>query len=90
VEILLYRQHSRSLQGAWSMINQVQLFLLLPLLIDSLSNDVAHFIYGMDKFSLSFNFIPFQNLPIFGNLIENFNFEQDDINLKNIGVKSES
>jgi hypothetical protein len=31
-------------QGAWSMINQIQLFLILPILMKSMSNDVKNFI----------------------------------------------
>jgi hypothetical protein len=34
-----------SFQGIWSMINQIQLILLLPILVDFMPNYVCHFIY---------------------------------------------
>jgi hypothetical protein len=75
-------------QGAWSMINQIQLFLLLPILVDSMPNDVSNFIYGMEKFSFSFNFIPYKDLSFIQNVFELVYFEQDNIDLEKIGIES--
>jgi hypothetical protein len=44
----------------------------------------------MEKFSLSFNFIPYKDLPVFKDMFELVDFEQDSEALKNIGIESKS
>jgi hypothetical protein len=51
-----------STQSTWSMVNQLQLFLLLPFVPDYMPSKVSEFIFGMKKFMLSFNFIPINKI----------------------------
>jgi hypothetical protein len=79
-----------SFQSAWSMVNQIQLLLLLPMLVNSLPIDVKHFIYGMEILLFSFNSIPLKDIPGVYNVLELLNFEHDVEALKELGAESES
>ena len=45
-------------QGAWAMINQLQLLIMMPLIIDNFNEEVKNYVLGMDMALLSFDFIP--------------------------------
>jgi hypothetical protein len=66
-----------SFQGVWTSINQIKLFLLLPILVDSIPVDVAYFIYGLDILLFSFDFIPLKDIPIIYDIADLFYFQQD-------------
>jgi hypothetical protein len=77
-------------QAAWCMVNQIQLILLLPVLVDYMPNSLAYFIYGMENFSFSFNFIPIKSIYGIKELLNLLSYEQSNSSLKNIGLESES
>jgi hypothetical protein len=72
------------------MMNVIQLILLLPVLVDYMPDNVSHFIFGLDYFSLSFNFIPLTKIQGIKNIIEYISDEQEDLMLQQIGVEYES
>jgi hypothetical protein len=77
-------------QAAWIMMNQIQLLLLLPILVDYMHHDVANFIFGMENFSFSLNFIPVKKIKEVKQMFEAISFEQENQGLKNIGLEYET
>lgn len=55
-------------QGAFSIVNQFQLLILIPLAGTYLPEDVIAFITGMDFTMFSFDFIPFEDIPMIHSL----------------------
>jgi hypothetical protein len=81
---------SSSPQGAFSMINQFQMLLLLPLIGAHIPFDIVQIIIGMDFTLFSFNFIPFAKTPgitVFASVLD---AEQRNEYLETIGLESES
>ena len=77
-------------QGAFSMINQFQLLLLLPMIPKYLPSDALLFIMGMDFTMFSFDFIPFDRLPMVSSISEWLDYDQDEQYLTGIGMRSGS
>ena len=65
-------------QGAWSMVNQFQILMLMPLTDSYFPSDIVLFLTGMEFSLFSFNFIPFQNFPFVNDFLNLFHFEQPD------------
>ena len=79
-----------SFSSLWSMINQLQLFLLLLLTGVYFPKDVIDVIIG-SKFALfTINYIPFQNLSLSTFIIGKINFSQSFGTLQRIGFDSGS
>lgn len=77
-------------QGAFSMINQFQLILLLPMINDNLPENIVRIISGMSFTLLSFDFIPLDKLPIYNDLKRIFGYSQHDEYMSDLGMKSGS
>jgi hypothetical protein len=77
-------------QGAFSMINQFQMLLLLPLIGAYIPLEVIYFIVGMDFALFSFDFIPYTEAPGISHLALFLNVDQRNEYLQTIGFKSES
>ena len=52
--------------------------------------DIKDYILGMEFMSFSFNFIPFDKIPILNSVIEWVDSQQEDNDLKDIGANSNS
>ncbi|CAI2387858.1 unnamed protein product [Moneuplotes crassus] len=76
--------------GIFSMVNQFQLYILLPLLPPYFPAKVGDFILGMDFSAMSFNFIPTYELPVIKDTQTIISDPQDDSYLEEIGLKSRS
>jgi hypothetical protein len=79
-----------SSQGLWSMINQFQMYLLVPIIGADIADDVLEFLEGMEFALFSFSFIPFEKILFLEAPIENFEFPQDNNYLDSIGLESVS
>ena len=77
-------------QGAFSMINQFQMLILIPMIGSYIPNDVVVFITGMDFALLSFDFIPFEKIPLIGYIFEIFAYSQRFDYFSDIGLRSGS
>ena len=77
-------------QGAFSMINQFQLFILLPLIGAYLPFTVITSITGMSIAMFSFSFIPFDKIPLINTLFNVFDYDQSDDYFDDIGLTSGS
>jgi hypothetical protein len=77
-------------QAAFSMINQFQMLLLLPLIGAYIPLEIIHFIVGMDFALFSFDFIPFTEAPGISHLASFLNVGQRNEYLETIGLESES
>jgi hypothetical protein len=76
--------------GAFSMINQFQLFILLPMIGIYISESVIKVITGMSIAMFSFSFIPFDKIPMINTLFNVFDYDQSDDYFDNIGLTSGS
>ena len=76
-----------STTGFFSMVNQFQMFLLLPLLGGFIHERVLHFIKNMEFVSFSFSFIPINKVPILNYIIKIFPDEQESLYLKELGFE---
>lgn len=72
-------------QSAFSMVNQFQLILLIPLITKYLPTDILLFILGMDFTMLSFDFIPIADIPFVNGFISKFDFDQKNAYYQEIG-----
>jgi hypothetical protein len=77
-------------QGAFSIINQFQLFILLPLIGAYLPFTVINSITGMSIAMFSFSFIPFDEIPMINTLFNVFDYDQSDDYFDTIGLTSGS
>lgn len=77
-------------QGAFSIINQFQMTLLIPMIDDYLPADVEKFILGMSFTLFSLDFIPIENIPIVAEIREALDYDQDNSYMKDLGMKSGS
>ena len=79
--------NSSSPQGSFSMLNAVQLILLLPLIGAHLPFDVLAFIVGMDFAFLNVDVFSFNKSEVSHKLLSYFEFEQDNSYLYLIGLE---
>ena len=79
-----------SSQGSFSLLNLLQLFILLPMIGKYLPPKIIAFILGMDFSLFSFDFIPFEDIPFAQSINKFFSFSQKDKYLNEIGLKSGS
>jgi len=79
-----------SISGAFSVFNQFQLFILLPLIPEHFPEKVANYILGLDFAMFSFDFIPHKDIPFFETLTSWIEFPQSDGYLNEIGMNSGS
>jgi hypothetical protein len=77
-------------QGAFSMINQFQLFILLPMIGTYIPESVIKVITGMSFVMFSFSFIPFDEIPMINTLFNVFDYDQSDDYFDTIGLTSGS
>jgi hypothetical protein len=77
-------------QGAFSMLNHIQLFILLPMIGAYLPKTVIDLITGMSFAMFSFSFIPFEKIPMIDSLFNVFDYDQSDDYFDNIGLTSGS
>jgi cysteine-rich repeat protein len=83
--------NNSSISGSFSMLNAVQLILLLPLIGAYLPDDVLSFIRGMDFSLMNFDIFDFYDSKNIDNQFGiNFDFEQADPYLYLIGLESGS
>ena len=76
-------------QGAWTIVNMMQLLLLLPLMANFISRKVTNFILSNEIYTLSFSFIPITDIDKF-ELLEKFDFEQQNSYINDLGMESGS
>ena len=79
-----------SISGAFSVFNQFQLFILLPLIPKHFPEKVTNYILGLDFAMFSFDFIPHEDIPFFDTLTSWIEFPQKDGYLNEIGMNSGS
>lgn len=77
-------------QGAFSMVNQFQLLILLPMLGTYIPNDIIQLLTGMSFTIFSFSFIPFGDIPFIEVILHAFEYDQDDFYFTDIGLRSGS
>ena len=76
-------------QGAWAIINQFQIIILLPLMFGSFNTKVINYILSLEAALFSFNFISVQDwVP--KNFIDTFDFHQPNEYLNIIELESGS
>lgn len=76
--------------GFFSLINQFQMYMLLPLLGAFIHDSVISFFTGMDFALFKLNFIPFKKIWGLGRLMNYLSIEQDDKYFNEIGFESKS
>jgi hypothetical protein len=74
----------------WSMVNQLQLYLLLPLVGVDLPDKILDFVFGLEMSMFSFDFLPSQDIFGVKNLIDYLDFEQSNDMLPELGIESGS
>ena len=76
-------------KGAWAMLNQLQVLILLPLMFGSFSDKITNYILSMDAALFSFNFISIKDvLP--DQETGKVEFKQPNRYLKIIGLENGS
>ena len=76
-----------SSQGAWSSINQFQLYLLVPLIGAHIHQNVLTFLEGFEFAAFSLSFIKFDWIPGFGTFISIFPDTENDEYFESIGAQ---
>ncbi|CAI2380013.1 unnamed protein product [Moneuplotes crassus] len=76
--------------GMFSLINQFQMYLLLPLVPPYFPAKVAQFILGVDFSFVSLDFIPVEKIPLVKEIKEAVDYPQEDSYLDDIGLTSSS
>ena len=79
-----------SAQSIWTMINQYQLFLTLPLVGWYMTPELIKFIESFEFALGSFSFIPFEDILIFETLYNWMNLPQSNSNFESVGLESGS
>ncbi|CAI2376235.1 unnamed protein product [Moneuplotes crassus] len=77
-------------QGAWSMVNQFQVLMLMPLTRSYFPSDIILFLTGMKFTLLSLSFIPFPEIPGIKTFVNQFDFDQMDDYIYEMEIKSGS
>ena len=77
-------------QGAFSLINQFQMFVLLPMIGAYMPIDVIDVITGMDFTMFSFDFIPLVKIPFLTQMIDLIDYNQSNSYYQTIGLSSGS
>ena len=77
-----------STQGVWALINQYQLFLLLPFLQTYMPSDLEYYLTEFSLFSLDFDFLKFFKIPFLEDLAFDLDYGQKDETYKNNGFES--
>lgn len=75
-------------QGIWSMLNQFQFFLLLPLIGAFVPDAVIDFFQGFEFVTFNFDFMSLDSIPYYKDFKSYFNCDNDSSYLSNIGVQS--
>lgn len=65
-------------QGSWSMVNQFQIMMLMPLTGAFFPSDVILFLTGMDFSYINLGFIPIPEIPGIDEFCNLFDYEQKD------------
>ena len=79
-----------SMNGVFSVANQFQLFMFLPMIPEFFPKTLMAFITGVDFSMISFDFIRLNDLPFVRDLKEWVSFPQKDAYLNEIGLISGS
>ena len=79
---------SSSSQGAWSTINQYQLFLLLPIIGADIHEDILMFIESFSFSSFSLNFLHLDTIPFIEDLLIYFPAGSSKEYFHSIGVEN--
>ena len=79
---------SSSSQGAWSTINQYQLFLLLPIIGADIHEDILMFLEGFSFSSFSLNFLHLDTIPFIEDLLIYFPAGSSKEYFHSIGVEN--
>lgn len=74
----------------WAILEQMQLLILLLLTGAYIPEVVREYILGFEFSMGSSSYLPFNGIPIFGNIIEFFDEEQEDANLDDAEIFSKS
>ena len=77
-------------QGAFSMLNQFQLFILLPMIGAYIPQNVIEVILGMDLAMFSFDMIPFDKVLASSSFLDFISYDQSDDYAGRIGLTSGS
>ena len=76
--------------AVWSMASQLQFCMLLLLTGAFLPPDVSDYLAGTTFSAFSFDFVPVMEIPYYGYPARLLDIEQDDLNLRTIGIESGS
>lgn len=77
-------------QGAYSMVNQFQIFMLMPLTEAFFPVEVIMFLTGLDFTMLSFSFLPLDEISGVDIILSWFDFKQEDNYYSEMGLASGS
>jgi hypothetical protein len=72
-----------STQGFWALINQYQLYLLLPYMQTYMPSDLEYYIIDFELFSIDFSFLELFEIPIIEEMAFGLDYDQPDINFGN-------
>ena len=76
--------------GIWLIINQIQLISLLVLTGAYMTPAAKEILIGSEYTSFTFSFIPVLDIPVINIPLKELHFDQEDVNLKKMGLKSGS
>ena len=76
--------------GVWLVMNQFQTLMLLIFTGAYIPFNVKHYLYGLTFTLLSFNFFESKKSKMFSYIIEPFDYDQNDIDLNEMGLESRS
>jgi cysteine-rich repeat protein len=90
INVLSAVMTNSSPQSTLSMVNQIQLFLLLPMINAFVPTNIINVIIGMSVSLFSFDFIPIEKVSFLEDILEKLNYEQASDYLNLIGFESGS
>ncbi|CAI2379904.1 unnamed protein product [Moneuplotes crassus] len=76
--------------GMFSLINQFQMYILLPLIPPYFPSKVFQFILGADFSLISLDFIPIEDIPLVKEIQDLVDYPQEDFYLGEVGLTSSS
>jgi hypothetical protein len=79
-----------SSQGAWSSINQFQLYLYIPLIGAFIHEDLLMFLEGFSFALFNFAFVPLTKIPGLSSILNLLSSELNEGYVNNIGIEYES
>jgi hypothetical protein len=79
-----------SSQGAFSTINQYQLYILLPMIGAYMPNEIINYLLGNKLVLFSFSFISINDFSIIRDVVETLEVEQTNEYMNRIGLESGS